>query len=76
MGPTRIKTIVDGKINTRLLTPTNQAYEQKIYGKTGKTREGLANFVGYKYYKEKVLYIGLFECREAERWILVRKIIK
>lgn len=63
MGTTRIRTTVNGKINTRLLIPTNQVLEQRIYGKTGKTREGLTNFIGYKYYEEKILYIGLFECK-------------
>lgn len=60
MGTSRITTLLNGKKYNRTLVSTNLCFPEKIFGKTGKTREGTANFVGYKYYGDRAVFIGIF----------------
>jgi hypothetical protein len=39
-------------------------------------RERISCFVGYKEFQDGPLFMGIFNCGEAERWIILKKVLK
>lgn len=61
----KIRTSKNEKIIFHALTSTNPFISQKIYGKTGTTKDFNTNFVGYFQKDIRIFYFCIFDCRKG-----------